>query len=89
MQPMIASMPFVPIGAALRSGQLDLLTFLEEVWNRIDTLDPHICALVPEPNRRERLLTEAAALQNRFSESESRPPLYGSLLGGRQGYIFC
>jgi len=81
MQPMIASMPFVTIAAALRSGQLDLLTFIEEVCNRIDTLDPHICAFVPEPNRRERLLTEAAALQRRFPESESRPPLYGSLLG--------
>ena len=37
--------------------------------------------IVPEPGRRERLLREAAELEERYPDAESRPPLYGALLG--------
>src|SRR5258708_26651955 len=77
----IVSTPFTATAAALRSGQLDLLTLVDEVCNHIDTYEPDIHALVPEPGRRTRLLNEAAALQKRFADPESRPPLYGILLG--------
>ncbi|HKV02814.1 MAG TPA: amidase, partial [Ktedonobacteraceae bacterium] len=77
----IVSTPLAATAAALRSGQLDLLTLVDEVCKRIDTYEPDIHALVPEPGRRTRLLNEAAALQKRFPDPESRPPLYGILLG--------
>ena len=81
MSQMIVSTPLVDIATALRSGQLDLLTYIDEVCQRIDAYEPHIYALVPEPDRRTRLLHEAAALQKRFPDPASRPPLYGILLG--------
>src|SRR5258707_4422318 len=78
---MIASTSLAATAAALRSGQLDLLTLVDEACNRIDAYESEIHALVPEPGRRTRLLNEAAALQKRFADPESRPPLYGILLG--------
>jgi len=81
MSQMIVPTPLVAIAASLRSGQLDLLTYIDEICNRIDAYEPHIHALVPEPDRRTRLLREAAALQKRFPDPVSRPPLYGILLG--------
>jgi len=78
---MIVSTPLVATATALRSGQLDLLAFVDQVCQRIDAHEPHIQALVPEPDRRSRLLSEAAALQKRFPDPQSRPPLYGILLG--------
>src|SRR5947209_3973031 len=78
---MIVSTPLVATATALRSGQLDLLACVDQVCQRIDAHEPHIQALVPEPDRRSRLLSEATALQKRFPDPQSRPPLYGILLG--------
>jgi Asp-tRNA(Asn)/Glu-tRNA(Gln) amidotransferase A subunit family amidase len=81
MPPTLVSMPLAATAAALRSGQLDLMTLINEVCDRIDAQEPLIHALVPEAGRRARLLNEATALQKRFPDPESRPPLYGILLG--------
>ncbi|HET8851602.1 MAG TPA: amidase [Ktedonobacteraceae bacterium] len=81
MSQMIVSTPLVATAASLRSGQLDLLTLVDEVCQRVDAHEPHIHALVPEPDRRTRLLREATALQERFPDPVSRSPLYGILLG--------
>src|SRR5205807_802532 len=78
---LISPAPLAATAAALRSGQLDLLTYIDEVCNRIDAAEPLIHALLPEPGRRQRLLSEAEALQKRFPDPVSRPPLYGILLG--------
>src|SRR6266516_3502238 len=78
---LISPAPLAATAAALRNGQLDLLTYIDEVCNRIDAAEPLIHALLPEQGRRQRLLTEAEALQKRFPEPASRPPLYGILLG--------
>src|SRR6266702_6109016 len=78
---LISPAPLAPTVAALRSGQLDLLTYIDEACSRIDAAEPLIHALLPEQDRRQRLLTEAGALQKRFPEPASRPPLYGVLLG--------
>lgn len=66
---------------ALRTGQLDLLTHIQNICQHIDDVEPHISALLPEMDRRERLLAEARDLQQRFPEPESRPLLYGVLVG--------
>ena len=78
---LISPAPLVATTAALASGQLDLLTYIDGVCRRIDDADTLLHALLPEPGRKERLLTEAEALQKRFPDSSSRPPLYGALLG--------
>jgi Asp-tRNA(Asn)/Glu-tRNA(Gln) amidotransferase A subunit family amidase len=81
MLPLTAQFPLATTTAELRSGQRDLLAYIREVCDRIDALEPQIQALLPEPGRRERLLAEAASLQQRFPDPAHRPPLYGALLG--------
>ena len=78
---MIISAPLVPTAEALRTGQLDLLTYIDEICDRIDANEPILHALLPETGRRARLKAEAAALQIRFPDPASRPPLYGIPLG--------
>ncbi len=78
---MITSAPLVPTAEALRTGKLDLLTYIDEMCDRIDANEPTLHALLPETDRRARLKTEATALQARFPDPASRPPLYGILLG--------
>lgn len=81
MLSLTAPLPLASTMHRLRSSQDNLLPFIREICNRIDTLEPHIQALLPEPGRRERLLAEAASLQQRFPDPAQRPPLYGALLG--------
>ncbi len=78
---MLHSAPLVETAAALRSGQLDLFTYLNELCDCIDTYEPQIQALLPEPDRRERLLAEAQKLQERYPHPADRPPLYGIPVG--------
>jgi Asp-tRNA(Asn)/Glu-tRNA(Gln) amidotransferase A subunit family amidase len=81
MSPMIASTPLVATAAALRSGQLDLTTYINDACQRIEEYEPAIQALVPEPGRKERLINEAAVLQRRFPDPANHPPLFGVLFG--------
>jgi Asp-tRNA(Asn)/Glu-tRNA(Gln) amidotransferase A subunit family amidase len=78
---LLLSVPLTTTAHALRTGQVDLATFIEGICAHIDTLEPQIHALLPEAGRRERLLAEARALQERFPDPARRPGLYGILLG--------
>jgi Asp-tRNA(Asn)/Glu-tRNA(Gln) amidotransferase A subunit family amidase len=73
--------PLVPLAAALRSGSLGLGDYVERTLARVDAFEGTVRALLSEPGRRARLLAEAAALESRYPEPASRPPLYGILLG--------
>jgi len=78
---LILPAPLAATAAALRSGELDLLAYIDEVCNHIDATDPLVHALLPEADRRTRLRADAAALQARFPDSINRPPLYGIPVG--------
>ena len=78
---MILPAPLAATAAALRSGQIDLLTYIDELCDRIDAIDPLVHAFLPEVDRRTRLRVNAAALQARFPDPASRPPLYGIPIG--------
>ncbi len=78
---MLYSAPLATTVAALRSDQLHIHAYLDELCNRIDVVEPDIQALLPEPGRRERLHSEAENLRKRFPLEESRPPLYGIPIG--------
>ena len=78
---LIAPAPLAATAAELRNDQLVLLAYINEICDRIDAAEPFIQAFLPEPNRRTRLLAEAAALQSRFPDPANRPPLYGVPLG--------
>lgn len=77
----IESAPLAATAAALRSGQLDLIAYIERLCDRIDRVEPHIGALLPEADRRARLLTAARALGTHFPDPAARPPLYGVPVG--------
>ncbi|HLX56236.1 MAG TPA: amidase [Ktedonobacteraceae bacterium] len=78
---MLHPAPLVETAAALRSGQLDLFAYINDICDRIDVEEPQIQALLPEAERRERLLADAQALQARYPDPTGRPPLYGIPVG--------
>ena len=78
---MLHPAPLIETAAALGSGRLDLFTYLNELCDRIDTYEPQIQALLPEPDRRARLLSDAQKLQERYPNPADRPPLYGIPVG--------
>ncbi|MDQ3249255.1 MAG: amidase family protein, partial [Chloroflexota bacterium] len=65
----------------LRTGQHSLSLYLDEMAARMDSFEPLVQALLPEPDRWARLRAEAAALRQRFPDPATRPPLYGLLVG--------
>ena len=69
------------IAKALRSGDMDLIGYVEEMCRRVTEIDSRMEALLPESERLERLSAEAGELQARFPNPEERPPLYGVLIG--------
>jgi len=73
--------PLAKTVGALRSGQMELTAHIHAICDRIDSVDAHVQALLPEPQRRDRLLAAAAELAARFPNPATRPPLYGALLG--------
>jgi len=76
----IHSAPLALTVQKLRTGQMDLIAHLDEMCDRLEKLDSHIQAMLPEPDRRSRLRYEAKSLQARYPEPAGRPPLYGALV---------
>jgi len=48
---------------------------------RIETVDPHVQAFLPEPQRLHRLRKDAHDLRDRYPHYDNRPPLFGALVG--------
>ena len=71
----------VDLAGALRSGEMPLHAYVEQVCGTIERRERNIQALLPEPDRRARLFTEADALLQHFPAPENRPPLFGVLVG--------
>lgn len=61
-------------GARARSSLIAAL-------DRIDAVEPQVRALVPEPARRERVLSELELLLDRHPDPAERPPLFGVPFG--------
>ncbi|MBS1253627.1 MAG: Glutamyl-tRNA(Gln) amidotransferase subunit A [Anaerolineales bacterium] len=78
---LIVPAPLAKLAAALHSGELELTKHIDEVCDRVESVDRRVQALLPEPVRRVRLLNEARRLQERFPDPTERPPLYGILVG--------
>jgi Asp-tRNA(Asn)/Glu-tRNA(Gln) amidotransferase A subunit family amidase len=71
---------FINPASSLPTGQKDITAYINEACDRVDTVDPHIEALIPEPGRRERLIEDADKLQQQFPNPSDRPALYGALV---------
>ena len=77
---MIFPAPLAETAAQLRNGSQNLVTYVDEMCDRVDQVDTSVQALLPEPGRRERLNAEAVALAARFPNPDDRPSLYGALV---------
>lgn len=77
----IAATGLVELVDALRRDEVSLEEVIEASLERIEGSEPRIRALLPELDRRQRLLGEAKALRERFPDPAQRPPLFGILVG--------
>lgn len=82
----LAPAPLAAAAADLRSGALPLDQYISEKCAWLESADAHVHALLPEVNRRRRLLREAEELERRWPDPASRPPLYGVLVGVKDIY---
>ncbi|MEQ7126974.1 amidase [Actinopolymorpha sp. B11F2] len=67
--------------AAVRRGDLDLVSLADEICTRIESVDADLQAFVAEPDRRQRVRTEASEMVRRWPDPRERPPLFGVPLG--------
>ena len=65
----------------LRSGQLPLMRFLDQLEAWFEQREPEILAFVPEPGRFARLRREAQNLLAQYPAHEQRPFLFGVPVG--------
>ena len=54
----------------VRDGTHDLLEHIEQLCDRMDEIEPHLQALVPEEGRRQRMLAEAQGVLDRLEEPD-------------------
>lgn len=71
---------------SLKNGDLNLITFINSLCDRIDQVEPFIESLLPEQNRRQRLLKEANDLLLKYPNPENRPSLFGLPVGIKDLY---
>ena len=76
----INSVPLARTVDALKKGEMDLISFVDDMCDRVKDLDARVEALLPEDGRKSRLRREAKELRERFPNPEGRPPLYGALI---------
>src|SRR5688572_28358817 len=69
------------VAADLQQDRLHLSEFLSALCDRIEAREPELQALLPETDRRERLLHDARELQERFPDCTARSPLFGIPVG--------
>jgi len=82
----LAPAPLALVAADLHSGALPLDRYIKDTCAWLESADREVHALLPEPNRRRRLLDEAEELERRWPDPASRPPLYGVLVGVKDIY---
>jgi len=65
----------------LATGDIDLISFINNICDRIDKIEPEILSLIPEENRRNRLLKEAENLLVKYPDKNKRPAFFGIPIG--------
>ncbi len=65
----------------LRRGERSLSSQIDALEARFEAIEPTIQSYLPELDRFGRLRRDAQALEARYYEATTKPPLYGALLG--------
>jgi Asp-tRNA(Asn)/Glu-tRNA(Gln) amidotransferase A subunit family amidase len=66
---------------SLRTGQLNLERYLNQLEGVVESREPAVLSLLPEEGRFDRLRRQASDLATHFPDPASRPPLYGIPIG--------
>ena len=74
-------MTFERIITHLRSGELDLVEYVNTLCDRIEEKEPEIQAIIPGTYDRRRLLSDVDLLLKQAADPSSRPPLFGVPVG--------
>ncbi|MBN1520239.1 MAG: amidase [Spirochaetales bacterium] len=67
--------------ADVASGKRALEDHVLDILDRVDALEPSVLALLPEPGRRDRLLSDARRLLAAWPDPQRRPLLFGTMVG--------
>jgi Asp-tRNA(Asn)/Glu-tRNA(Gln) amidotransferase A subunit family amidase len=65
----------------LRNGELELVEYLDILESQFQAVEPQVLSFLPEEGRFERLREEAKGLYQSYPTPDSRPPLFGLLIG--------
>ncbi len=63
-----------------RSAARSLQDLIALTLERLESVNPRVRAILPDPRMRERLSSEAAALMQRWPNPSNRPPLFGAFV---------
>jgi Asp-tRNA(Asn)/Glu-tRNA(Gln) amidotransferase A subunit family amidase len=75
-------LPDIPsLSKKLISGETKLSDFYQTLIESIEQKEPHILALMPEQNFRERVLKDVEELEKTYPVPTTRPPLFGIPIG--------
>lgn len=75
------TLPLPPLAAALRSGELSLFDYLDDLEAYFAKREPDVLAFVPEDGRFPRLRRAAEDLYAKYPHPDGRPPLFGIPVG--------
>lgn len=73
--------PLADTTLALRTGQYRLRDYLDDLFDRMNAINPDLQAFLPETNRETRLDTAATSLRDHYPDPSTRPSLYGIPVG--------
>ncbi|MFK7805303.1 MAG: amidase [Anaerolineae bacterium] len=74
-------MEIIELVSKLRSGEMRISEYLDQLEARFVEIEPVIFSFVPEPRRWERVHKQAAELEAKYPDPENRPPLFGLPVG--------
>lgn len=77
----IAKLSLKEVSEKLKTGEINSQKLINEICDRVEAWEKDLHALLPEPNRRQRLLAEMAVLEKKYRHSNKRPPLFGIPVG--------
>ena len=78
---LIKQSSLVAQAAALRTRCIRVTEYIHQISKRLEQVNRQIRALLPERERIQRLQAEALTVEERWSESDQLPPLFGVAVG--------
>ena len=73
--------PLVEIARELRTETISPAVYLDRIQSRFESIESDLRSFLNEPNRWERIEREIDIIQQRWPESDTRPPLFGVPVG--------